>query len=229
MGTKSRLALGVLAAGVALTLLSGCTGTSSGQDESSAAAQSNASSSGATSTTSQSSRASGPTGGATTRSKAAQSSTPKDTYVAPKSAPYPTPSGDATVRANQTVVLNSLPGSRSQSCATVGAHTTVRAGSIAAGNFQTARKSFSSQYRKTEVPQLNLYVIPQHAKAMKKLTVKVRSLSGGQSKTVHSTQVEKAAEWRYYALVLPVKEPGSYRLTMSSGADKGCFDVRFAE
>ena len=70
-------------------------------------------------------------------------------------APYPTPTRGNTPNPDQAKVLNSLPGTTAtNTCVAVGAHTTLRSGSIAAGNFVTARKSFSEQYRKTELPEL---------------------------------------------------------------------------
>lgn len=230
MATRLRSASYVLGAALALTLVASCTASSDDQGSSPGARQSSVDSVSAVPSESLQPRPSA-TASSDTRSdsSSAPSETKKDRYIPPKTAPYPTPSGNRDMRANQTRVLKSLPGSPSATCVAVAKHTTVRAGSIAAGNFQTARQSFSSQFGTTEVPQLNLYVIPKHAKAMKKLTVTVKPLGGGKAETVSSTQVEKADQWRYYAVELPVVSPGEYRLSMVSGADKGCFNITFAK
>jgi hypothetical protein len=105
----------------------------------------------------------------------------------------------------------------------------MRSGSIAAGNFQSARKQYATDVKTTETPQLNLYVIPQNARGMRKLTVTVDPPGSGPNQTVTSNQVEDADQWRYFALVLPVRDPGTYQLSMTSGANHGCFDVTFSK
>lgn len=140
---------------------------------------------------------------------------------------YPTPGKDPELVADQSSVLDSLPGSSSQACGEVGGHTDLRAGSIAAGNFQSAQHDFRAGYGKTEGVELNIYVIPQNARHLHKVQATVRPLGGGQALTVTSTAVEQADVSRYFAVQLPVSRPGTYRLTFVTGADRGCFIATF--
>lgn len=170
------------------------------------------------------------TSGASTPTRDPQSSDP-NAPKPPKSAQYPTPGlGNGKLLKNQATVLNALPGSASKTCGVVGAKTTdLRAGSVAAGNFVRAHQAFSDQYLKTEVPQLNLYVIPKMAKGMRKVTITVDPFAHGKTRTVVSKDVEQADRSRYFAVLLPVAAPGRYRVTMTSSGGSGCFVVTFAK
>jgi hypothetical protein len=128
---------------------------------------------------------------------------------------------------NQSSVLTSLPGSRAASCVVVGRRRDVRSGSVAAGNFVTARMSYIEQVPIAEVPTVFLYLIPEHAGALRSATVRVTRVGSGTAQTVTSQSVQQADEWRYFALQVPVRSPGTYRLAMAAGADHGCFEVRF--
>jgi hypothetical protein len=142
-------------------------------------------------------------------------------------APYPTPGKQPPPRANQSSVLNSLPGSSSQACGNVGSHTDLRAGSVAAGNFQTAQHEFRAGYGKSESVQLNMYVIPQHAQHMHKVRATIQPVGGGQGQTVTSTSVEQADTSRYFAIQIPMSRPGNYKFTFVTGQDRGCFIASF--
>jgi hypothetical protein len=142
-------------------------------------------------------------------------------------APYPTPGKQPKPKANQTSVLDSLPGSNSQSCGTVGNHTDFRAGSIAAGNFQTAEHDFRAGYGKRESVQLNMYVIPQHARNLDKVRGTIQPVRGGKAQTVTSSAVETADTARYFAVQIPMSQPGMYKFTFVSGQDQGCFIASF--
>jgi hypothetical protein len=126
-------------------------------------------------------------------------------------------------------VLASLPGSSSSSCANVGSHTDLRSGAIAAGNFAHARAQYSQTVASTEVPMLDLYVIPQHAATLTSLTITLDPTGSGPTTTVTSKSVEQADAWSYFAVQLPVPAPGGYQLTMVSGSDRGCFLVTFSK
>lgn len=152
-----------------------------------------------------------------------------DTYTPPTSAPYPTPGRSPSAVTNQTAVLASLPGSAKAACAQVGSHTDIRSGGIGMGNFQTAKRGFSTQIGHTEVPQLNFYIIPQHTKHLTSAAVRVDPPGSAKASTVRTKQVEEADAYRYFALVLPIRAAGSYRLTVTSGTDQGCFSVSFAK
>jgi hypothetical protein len=178
---------------------------------------------------------------ASTGTSAASGPSPTDTPAGPTGAPtsvpvvvptgtkapFPTPGKEPSKQPNQTKVLNALPGSSAASCAVVHNQRDLRAGSVGAGNFQNMHADFKSSYGKTEVPELNMYLIPQHAKHMRKVTATVDPFGSGQTRTVKSTSVEDAEASRYYALQLPVAKPGKYRLTFAAGQDHGCFVVSF--
>lgn len=124
-------------------------------------------------------------------------------------------------------MLDALPGNASSACAFVGARSDVRAGSLAAGNFVDARREFAKQYRKTEIPELSLYVIPEAPAGNHRLRVTIDPAGPGARTTVTSTQVERAGAARYFAVQVPIERPGKYRLTMKSAGGSGCFDVSF--
>jgi hypothetical protein len=152
-----------------------------------------------------------------------------DTYTPPESAPYPTTGRGAEPVSDQTKVLGSLPGIAKSTCAQVGTHADLRSGGIGMGNFETARRDFAEQFGKTEVPQLNMYIIPQHTKHLTSATVRVDPPGSGQPSTIVVKDVEQADIYRYFPLTLPVRSPGSYRLSVTSGADRGCFIVTFSK
>jgi hypothetical protein len=143
--------------------------------------------------------------------------------------PYPTPGRDPSQAADQSTVLASLPGTTSATCEDVGSHTDLRSGSIAAGNFAHARAQYTQTVASTEVPELDLYVIPQHAAKLTTLTITMDPTDSGATKTLTSTSVQQADAWSYFAVQLPVPAPGGYQLTMVSGADRGCFLVTFSK
>ncbi|HET6876606.1 MAG TPA: hypothetical protein VFH38_03675 [Jatrophihabitans sp.] len=143
-------------------------------------------------------------------------------------APYPTPGTGPAALKDQTSVLDALPGNASGACAVVGNRRDVRSGGVAAGNFAAARRSFAKQYRKTEVPEMNMYVIPRTAVGNHRVRVMIDPLGRGPTTTAASTQVEQADAARYFALMLPIERPGTYRLTMRSAGGSGCFNVSFS-
>ena len=154
---------------------------------------------------------------------------PTTASSSPTTAPYSTPGKEPDANSNQAAVLKSLPGSAAATCAVVGTHSDLRSGSVAVGNFVVARKKYSDEVATTEVPEVFLYVIPQDAKSMRSVTVTVDPTGTGPTRQVTSKSVEQADAWTYFAVNIPVYAPGSYRLTMVSGANKGCFDVSFAK
>lgn len=152
-----------------------------------------------------------------------------DTYSPPASAPFPTPGRDPKKVTDQTAALAALPGSTSSACARVGARTSLRAGGIGMGDFQSAKRSYAVQLPKTEVPQLNFYVIPQHAKKLTTATVRIDPPGSVKASTVRSKQVESADVYSYFVFVLPIRAVGVYTLRVTSGSDQGCFTVAFAK
>jgi hypothetical protein len=140
-------------------------------------------------------------------------------------APYPTPGKEPGKQPNQTSVLASLPGRSASSCAVVRSARDVRAGSVAAGNFESIRHYFRTNYGKREITEIPMYVIPQHAGHLRSVTARVAELGVGTSRTMSFKSIEDADAYRYFSLQLPIARPGKYRLTFISGHDRGCFVV----
>lgn len=150
----------------------------------------------------------------------------KPTATVPRTPPASAP--PMTPPTTQESVLLKLPGStRSDVCVTVGSHRDVTSGSIAMGNFASAQKSYKSQYPHSQVPTVNLYVIPEHRSMPGVRITMTPTTATGKARTVRSTTVEPADIWKYYSVQLPVPESGSWRLKVASGSDHGCFDVTF--
>jgi hypothetical protein len=130
---------------------------------------------------------------------------------------------------DQSSVLGALPGSSSTSCATVGTHTDLRSGSVAMGNFVLAGKQYRTEARKSGIPEVGLYLIPQHAKHLKRATLTLDPRGSGKSKTITTRSVEDTDTSRYFAVQLPVAAPGTYQLSVVSGQDHGCYVVTFSK
>ncbi len=144
-------------------------------------------------------------------------------------APYPTPTGgkEGSPSANQGTVLNSLPGSSSTSCVEVASHSTVRAHTIAAGDFVAARRAYRQGGSGSSTPTFQ--VIPEHSRSMREAVVTVDPLNGGGTRTVRSRAINTAGDVKYYSVDIPIAAPGNYRLTMRSGDDSGCFLTSFTK
>ncbi len=128
----------------------------------------------------------------------------------------------------QNAVLESLPGSNSSDCVSVGDGRDLRSGDLAAGNFETARQQYADDDSGSEQPVVSLYVIPRHTKPMSGVTVTMKPMGrSGKSVSVSSDVAQTANAWSYYSVSIPVPSPGAWRLTAVSGADRGCFDVTF--
>lgn len=220
------VAAGVVAGALALT---GCT-SSNGSPTSSDTSPSSAASIGADPSAPTSSAGQSASGSPSNSAPShGGTSTHPVTVPTGTSAPYPTPGRDPSIKPNQKDVLESLPGSSSPSCAAVGSHPDLRSGSLAAGNFVVARKKYRSVVGKTEVPEVGLYLIPQHAGNLHSATVTVDPLGSGVTKKVTTRSVQDGDASRYFSVQIPVTEPGTYRLTVVSGQDHGCFVVTFAK
>ena len=124
-------------------------------------------------------------------------------------------------------MLSRLSGSAGSNCQTVGLRTDVRAGSLAAGNFEQARQQYADAKGGKPV-SVFLYAIPEHSTSMPGVSVTLESLTSGASTTQTFRSVEDAESWKYYPVFLPIPAPGSWRITMTAGPDRGCFQVTFS-
>ena len=231
MTSYARVTLAVL--GV-LTVTSGCSNSGSGAVPAlrtpTAAASASMSSQGTPTSVS----VSRPTSGTVTPQTSAALTPPVRPTTAPPSA-VPTaattaPSAPPTKGSDgiQEQVLAAIPGAKS-GCVAVQERADVRSQSLAAGNFQQARKEFKA-HEGPDAALVPLYVIPLNAKKMSQLEVTMIPLSGtGKSRVVRTSSVGTANTWSFYSLRLPVSAHGTWRLMMSTGADRGCFEVAFTQ
>ena len=129
----------------------------------------------------------------------------------------------------QDYVLKKLPGTTKDKCVNVGDEQDVTSGSLAMGNFQTARAQYAQLETQSEQPTVNVYVIPKH-RAMPGVRIVMTPVTAkGTVKTVTSKDVQPADVWKYYSVHMPVPAPGTWRLDVRSGSDSGCFKVDFSK
>jgi hypothetical protein len=125
-------------------------------------------------------------------------------------------------------VLSALPGQARAGCVVVGDRADIRSGSMAAGNFSTARQQYAAAKKTNPAPSVNLYLIPADARRLTKLTLTMERVGAGDSKrTLTSTSVQQADRWEYFAVSTTIPAPGTWRLRATSGSSSGCFDVTF--
>jgi hypothetical protein len=147
----------------------------------------------------------------------------------PSASGYDDTSGtDAAPPTSQTSVLTSLPGSREPGCVDVGRHRDMRSGSVAMGDFATARAAYHRDGGAYDAPPLFFYVIPQ-SRSVRAVTVTATRVDGT-SAPVHLTsrQVEQAAQWSYFPLHLVLPAAGTWRFRVSASDQQGCFVASFA-
>jgi hypothetical protein len=144
-------------------------------------------------------------------------------------APLPLPARTpAVTNGNQGSVLNSLPGDAANgACVAVGSKPDIRSGTMAAGNFVTARKAFTDQAKTKSQPSIFLYLIPSNAKGLTKVTVKLRSTTDGTTRTTTSDQTQYADDVFYFPVNVSIPARGTWELTATSGGNTGCFSVVF--
>jgi hypothetical protein len=127
----------------------------------------------------------------------------------------------------QSRVLDALDGSATARCVSVGKEGDLRSGPIAMGNFARARADFADQADSMEQPLVHFYVIPQHLRGAAGASVTLTPVGGGDARTVRVHRLESADVWKYYAVSINIPAAGSYRMTVRSGDDRGCFLVDF--
>ncbi|MBM6402075.1 hypothetical protein [Phycicoccus sonneratiae] len=165
--------------------------------------------------------ASASSGGSAGPSATSSAPTTPSEIPSPATAP-PTLATDAPGR--QDSVLARLPGSSKTGCVEVGTQRDVRSGPMAAGNFADARAAFKA----SPSAAFPLYVIPVDVSDEKAaLSVTVAQRDGSEAKTVKSATTQTAEQWKYHLVQLSVPAAGTWRITATSGAAKGCWDVSF--
>ena len=156
---------------------------------------------------------------ASNESPASGPSAPVEPTVAAAGAPGPV---------SQESVLGSLPGGTDGSCVEVDGQRDVRSGSMAAGNFAEAITAFTQQSTGGGAT-VRLYWIPQHGDQLPGVTVRGTRLEDGQEFTHGDSTFGEAEQWRYYLTEITIPSPGTWRLEATSGPDRGCFTVTFAD
>lgn len=164
-----------------------------------------------------------PTTTATTPPATSKPTTPEPTTtsVVPTAKP-------SQVVTDQEAVLAELPGSSSGTACSISGDRNVRSGGIGAGDFVEARRQYKEGGTGAEAATVTLHIIPAHPGAMSGVKVEMTRLR----KPVYvfnysSTTTADVNGVKYYTLRLPVNYPGSWRLIVTAGSDRGCFDVAF--
>ena len=152
---------------------------------------------------------------------------PSATTSPEASAPKVTATSGEKPRGNQGDVLASLPGNASGDCVEVGDLRDVRSGTMAAGNFATARQQFADQVGTKSQPTVFLYLIPSDSRRPGAVTVRLQQVPGGPARTIKSEVMETADRWRYFPVNLSIPAEGTWRITATTRKAKGCFLVTF--
>ena len=143
------------------------------------------------------------------------------------SAPKVTATSGAKPRGNQGDVLASLPGDPSGDCVEVGDLRDVRSGTMAAGNFATARQQFADQVGTKSQPTVFLYLIPSDSRKPGAVSVRLQQVPSGPERTIKSDVMATADRWRYFPVNLSIPAEGTWRITATTRKAKGCFLVTF--
>lgn len=126
---------------------------------------------------------------------------------------------------DQSNVIKALPGSTTSKCVTTAGQRDLRSGTMGAGPFDTARADYGTKRPGVSKDSVRLYWIPQNSKSMPGLVLQGRNLDTGRTISVKETTVGDAEDWRFYDTNVRLPEPGRWRLTASSGSQRGCFDL----
>ena len=143
------------------------------------------------------------------------------------SAPKVTATSGAKPRGNQGDVLASLPGDPSGDCVEVGDLRDVRSGTMAAGNFATARQQLADQVGTKSQPTVFLYLIPSDSRKPGAVSVRLQQVPSGPERTIKSDVMATADRWRYFPVNLSIPAEGTWRITATTRKAKGCFLVTF--
>ena len=128
---------------------------------------------------------------------------------------------------SQGKVLNDMPGPTKSKCVVVGDRSDVRSGSLAMGNFANARKAFRAAKNVYEAPPSSFYVIPKSVNGTR-VVVTAKNVSGKVDPvTVKSTQVEEAAQWKYFPVELQLTASGTWQFEVEVNKTHGCFVAKF--
>jgi hypothetical protein len=126
----------------------------------------------------------------------------------------------------QQQVLAHLPGTSKTSCVSVGSRSVVRSGPIGMGSFSQARKVFAAAKTPYNAEPSFFYVIPRQRGAASATVVATHA--GRPPVTVHVRHLESAAQWHYFPVHLQIPARGSWRFSVTVGADRGCFVATFS-
>jgi len=217
MQAMSRAQAGVALAAVAM-VLSGC-GAQGGDQAASAA--------GAPAAPGVGSPSAAPGTGTGERSGEGSRTTAHDAVAKPPKGAYDDTSGTKARHAHgQQRVLAHLPGPTRTSCVSVGPRSVVRSGPIGMGSFSQARKVFAQARTPYNAAPSFFYVIPRDGTAASATVVATRA--GRAPVTVHSRDLESAAQWHYFPVHLQIPARGSWRFSVTVGAEHGCFVATFS-
>jgi hypothetical protein len=130
--------------------------------------------------------------------------------------------------AQQVSLLEALPGEAGEGCVRVGDNRDVRSGSVGAGPFDEAVRSYRQQRSDGQPATVRLYFIPATGgEELPGLSLTVENTRTGAEQTVKVTDTADADGWTFYDVQVPVPADGTYEIRAVSGPDSGCFRVRF--
>lgn len=120
-----------------------------------------------------------------------------------------------------------MHGSSSSKCVVVGDQADVRSGAIGMGNFATARETFrKAKGAAYDADPSFFYVIPQSRK-LSRVTVTATSSAVKNKIKFKTSQVEDAAQWKYYPIHIKLTANGTWRFKVVAGGATGCFQAKF--
>lgn len=128
---------------------------------------------------------------------------------------------------SQKKVLDTLPGKSTGGCVDVGSLSAVRSGSVAMGDFADARARFLKTKGAYDADPSFFYVIPESRDAKRVKVVLTPETGHADAIRVVSDQVEDAAQWKYFPISVKIPTPGTWRFSVTVGAEHGCFDADF--
>jgi hypothetical protein len=127
----------------------------------------------------------------------------------------------------QTSVLAHLPGPTRSACVSVGSRSVVRSGPLGMGSFSSARSAFAQAKTPYNAAPSFFYVIPRSRTAGAVTVVATRPGVRTAPVTVHSRDLEPAAQWHYFPIHLQIPSRGTWRFQVTVDGDRGCFVVSF--
>ncbi|HEY6935213.1 MAG TPA: hypothetical protein VI452_17575 [Marmoricola sp.] len=95
------------------------------------------------------------------------------------------------------------------------------------GDFADARARFLKTKGAYDADPSFFYVIPESRDAKRVKVVLTPETGHADAIRVVSDHVEDAAQWKYFPISVKIPTPGTWRFSVTVGAEHGCFDADF--